>query len=166
MSGVSSTFAPAPAACLAPFFARAIVKARRRRTTIVRCRDGARRPDDERSVQAKVCNRISQREFPVEEMRLNDFKAMRDPIDRRQQFDLVGRGARRLRKVQDDLGLDPGLGQVTDGQPRGRLIQPCHGAVVHVSPHRARHTVLVPDQPVREADLPADRRVASRAPAP
>jgi hypothetical protein len=47
---------------------------------IVRCRDRARRTDDERSVQAKVCNRISQREFPIEEMRLNDFKAMRDPV--------------------------------------------------------------------------------------
>ena len=87
---------------------------------IIEPSDHPRRTDNERAVQSKVRNRISEGELPVEKMGLDDFKAVGDPVDRRQQFDLVGRSARRLRKMQDDLGLDPGLGQVTDGQPRGR----------------------------------------------
>ena len=62
----------------------------------------ARRPDHERAVQPKVRNRIRETEFPIEKMRLDDFKAVCDPIDRGEELVVVTCVSWRLAEVEHD----------------------------------------------------------------
>ena len=113
-------------------------------------------------MQAVRGDRVGQREFPSRKDRLHELEAMRHPIDASEQGALVHAGRRRGRQPEDDLRLDPRLGQTRERNGRPHVVEIVDRPVVDVSPHGRADLVFVPDRAVGEADLASQRCLATR----
>ena len=112
-------------------------------------------------MQAVRRHRVGQRELPSRKDRLHQLEAVRHPIDASEQGALVHAGRGRGRQPEDDLRLDPRLGQPREGNgplPVGEIVD---RPVVEVSPHRSADLVLVPDRAIGEADLASQDSLAT-----
>src|SRR5215212_8624070 len=87
---------------------------------------------------------------------------MRHPVDAPEQGALVHAGLGRHRQSEDDLWLDPWLGQTRERNGRPQVGEIADRPVVDVSPHRSANLVFVPDRAVGEADLASQRYLATR----
>src|SRR5882672_2580663 len=118
--------------------------------------DRARLADEERRVQRAGGDGIGRLELPPRKWRLDDLKAMRDPVDAREHRGRISRHGRCGAKAYDDLRLDAGFEQAADPIAAARLGQVDDRAVVYVAPHGSSDTENRPEIPVAEADLATD----------
>jgi hypothetical protein len=125
-------------------------------------RAGHERPGQQPPVQRRARDGVGRAEAPAGEDGLHHFEPQRQRLDAGPQR--LGRHPRPRHggKAQDDLGLDPRLGQAR--QRHGRGAKGLHGRVVDRPPDRGVDAVFVPDRVVGEAELAAHRALAPRLP--
>ena len=124
--------------------------------------DGNALSDEQRAVQAIGGDGVRGREDPAGEDRLHQLEPVRDPFDAAEQLGVVHGSVRRRRHADDDFRLDARLGEARQREARrdgGELV---NRRVVDMAPDRRVDAVLIPDPPVGEPDLAADRPLSAR----
>src|SRR5277367_1903744 len=106
------------------------------------------RPDEEPPVEAVSGDSVWRLERPVREDRLDDLKAVGDPIDAADERLLVHAGLGRGRKAEHDLWLDTGFGQTRQRNLERIAGEVADRAVVDITPDWRTDAGFRPDGPV------------------
>ena len=119
------------------------------------------RADRERAVEGEGGRRLGEREAPARIDRLHELEAVGDPADAAEEGGVAHSGRRGGGDAEDDLRLDPRLGEPGDLEAAFRGREVGDGGVEDVAPHRGGDAVARPDRRVGEADLAPDRPLAA-----
>ena len=122
--------------------------------------DGQALAHQQTGMQAAVGHGVGGGEFPVQAVRLHDFKTRCQPINGFKQLLHAGIGRWRGLHAEDDFRLQPrlaGVGQVNAalGMSGLRRLAKAQARVPDRAPHRTKHLVALPQGAVGEADFVA-----------